>query len=560
MADTGKTVERIYYNFRGVDFRGDEVNLTRSPDSLNIWKNYKKTASIETRPGMALHTAFTEPVYAIYFYGGKMLVHSGNTLYSVAGGVKTSIYDKLEAVKSYGFVYDDIFYIIDGKQYLKYDGNTISEVEGYVPTTYISRTPYGGGERHQDVNMLTPRRINTFYADGISRDYYVDSRNLDETPLVVKVNDVVQDTSKYTVDYEAGKVTFVTTPSKPLTDGQDNVSIEFSKTISTYRQAILNCTMLQVFDNRVFLTGNPSRPNYVWHCSLNDPSYFSDLDYYQEGMDEARITGIAAGNNSLWVFRAPSEANTNVFYHVPSLDETYGKIYPSSHSSISLGCVGKATNFSDDIVFFSDRGMEGVNGDINSEQMAAHRSTTIDRKLLGEDGYSSMILQEHEGYLFVIIGNKIYLADSRATYPNGNHNEYEWFYWEMEKDITAAALDDGILYFGTNDGIYTLTDNECDIESWWVTPKDKFETPHKLKTTNKKGCVVEALGDVSVYVKTNRDTDFELVGDYTDITDYFASRIKKKKWKDIQLKFYSSTRFSLESATLESVIGGYIKR
>jgi hypothetical protein len=68
------------------------------------------------------------------------------------------------------------------------------------------------------------------------------------------------------------------------------------------------------------------------------------------------------------------------------------------------------------------------------------------------------------------------------------------------------------------------------------------------------------LGDVSVYVKTNRDTDFEFVGDYTDITDYFASRIKKKKWKDIQLKFYSSTRFSLESATLESVIGGYIKR
>ena len=559
MADTGDFVERVYYGFRGVDFRGDEVNLTRSPDSLNVWKNYKKTASIETRPGMALHTVFEKGVSAIYFYRGQMLVHSGNALYSVVGGVRTSIREGLED-KSIGFVYDDIFYIIDGKNYLKYDGETFTSIEGYVPTTYISRTPFGGGEKHQDVNMLTPKRINTFYADGVSTHYYVDSRNLDETPMVVKVNDEVMNASQYTVDYEAGKVTFKTAPSKPLTDGQDNVSIEFSKTVSTYREAILKCTMLQVFDNRVFVTGNPDRPNYLWHCSLNDPEYFSDLDYYQEGMDEARITGIAAGNNSLWVFREPSEANTNVFYHVPSMDDTYGKIYPSSHSTISMGCIGKAINFSDDIVFFSERGMEGKAGDINSEQMAAHRSTTIDRKLLAEEGYTSMILEEHEGYLFVIIGNKIYLADSRAMYANVDHNEYEWFYWEMEKDIICAKVDGGVLYFGTSDGVYTLTDNECDIESWWITPKDKFDTPHKLKTTNKKGCVVEALGDIEVYVKTNRDTEWELAGTYTDITDYFSSRIKKKKWKDIQLKFYSTTRFSLESATLESVVGGYIKR
>jgi glucan phosphorylase len=117
----------------------------------------------------------------------------------------------------------------------------------------------------------------------------------------------------------------------------------------------------------------------------------------------------------------------------------------------------------------------------------------------------------------------------------------------------------GVLYLGTNDGVYTLTDNTCDIESYWTTPLDKFKTPHKLKTTNKRGCVVEATGDISVYAKTE-DTDFELIGTYENITDYFVSRIKKKKFKDIQLKFYSKTRFSLETATLECFIGGYIKR
>jgi hypothetical protein len=52
----------------------------------------------------------------------------------------------------------------------------------------------------------------------------------------------------------------------------------------------------------------------------------------------------------------------------------------------------------------------------------------------------------------------------------------------------------------------------------------------------------------------------EMIGEYTDITDYFVSRIKRKKFKDIQLMFYSETRFSLESVTLECFIGGYIKR
>jgi hypothetical protein len=118
---------------------------------------------------------------------------------------------------------------------------------------------------------------------------------------------------------------------------------------------------------------------------------------------------------------------------------------------------------------------------------------------------------------------------------------------------------DGVLYLGTEDGIYTLTDNKCDVESWWTTPKDKFKCPHKLKTTNKRGCVAEATGDITVYAKVE-DTDFEEIGTYENVTDYFVSRIKRKKWKDIQLKFYSKTRFSLETVTLEAFVGGYIKR
>lgn len=565
----GSKITRIYGGFRGVDFRGEEINLARSPDSLNVWKDYKKTESIRTRPGMELQHAFEDTVYGIYFYKGEMLVHSGSKLFVIKKGNQYTLYESMRPANSDGFIYDNIFYIKDGENYLRYNGTSVTDVRdhAYVPTYSIGRKPNGGGSTYQDINLLTGKRINTFLADNESKDYYLDSQNIDDDFLpVVIVNDKEQTAgTDFTVDYAQGKISFTHAPTtEGRTDGRDNVSVMYKKNITLqngedYSSIILKCTLLQVFDNRVFFSGNPDYPNVVYHCSLDDPTYCSDLDYYREGMDAAQVRGLVAGNNALWAFREPSESATNIFYHIPTLDDDYGKIYPSTHSSVTIGCVGKAINFNDDIVFFSERGMEGISGDITTEQVAAHRSSLVDRKLISEEDYKNMILAEWEGYLFVFIGDRAYLADSRSVFTNENHIEYEWFYWELEHEVTCVRVHNGIMYLGTDNGVYTLTDNEKPIVSWWTTPKDKFKYPQHQKTTNKKGCVAEAEGDITVYAKTEK-TEFEEVGSFKDVTDYFVGRIKKKKFKDIQLKFYSKTRFSLETVTLECYIGAYVKR
>jgi hypothetical protein len=537
------------------------------------------TESIRTRPGLKLLTDKSDRIGSISFYKGYIIAHAdGELLRFTMDGNYIGSLCQVGQHPGNSFVYNDIFYYLGGGYYIQYDGVTVKDVVGYVPTTSIGRRPSGGGTIHEDVNMLSPYRINSFLADGNigSGNYYLDVTNIDSDfePLI-SVNDEIIDYDEYQieVDYENGIVYFGAPPDAPKTDGQDNVKIKFKKTVSGYRNNILNCSLLQVFDNRVFVSGNPDYPNTVWHCSLNDPTYFSDLDYYREGMDEAAIKGLVAGNNALWVFREPSDSNTNVFYHTPTIDAEYGKIYPSSHSSITIGCVGKAINFNDDIVFFSERGMEGISGDVTTEQAVAHRSSLVDRKLLSHEGYKNMILEEWEGYLLCIIGNAVYLADSRTAFNNEGHIEYDWFYWELGAAITCAKVYEGVLYLGSEDGIYTmssetyrngnyvqLTDDRMWYESYWVTPKDKFNSAHHLKTTNKRGCVAEATGgDIGVYVKTE-GTNFELVGRYNDVEDYFVSRIKRKKFKDIQLKFHSYTSFSLETVTLECFIGGYIKR
>lgn len=565
-------VTRVYGGFRGVDFRGDEVHISRSPDCLNVWKDYKALDGIRTRPGTTLLEGFTEPVYGVFFFGDAMLVHSGTKLYKcttrlveqgdgrygVERGTVTELYAGLNPAVSDSFAYEDKWYFKDGSHYLQYDGKEVKDVEGYVPTTNIEGNPDGGSGTFQDVNLLTGRRINTFLADGVKKEYKLAAERIDKDfkPIVMVDDKVV---NNYTVDYDAGKILFTEAPKKPATEGQDNVSVEFSVTVAGNREKILKCTLLQVFDNRVFFSGNPDWPNKVWHCSLNDPGYCSDQDYYDEGLDTAKITGLVAGNNALWVFREPSQANTTVFYHTPTLDADYGKIYPSQHSSVTTGCIGKAINFNDDIVFFSERGMEGISGDITTEQAVAHRSTLVDRKLLAEAAYKDMLLEEWNGYLFVFVGNKVYLADSRGIFTNENHMEYDWFYWALPKAVTCTQVQDGVLYLGTADGVYTLTDNTCNLESYWVTPKDKFKSPNLQKTTNKRGFVAEATGDITVSVKTE-STEFEQVSTHNGVVDYFVSRIKRKKFKDLQMKFQSASRFSLESVTMEVFTGAYIKR
>ena len=580
MASSQK-ITRIYGGFRGADFRGEEISLDRSPDCLNVWKDYRETESIRTRPGMELLTELRYPVNGMWFYKAAgaemMIIHSGVYLYRMECGRAPEILMNerempatVNDAKSKAFIFEDKWFFIDGQRYLQYDGNKVTDVKGKVPTTSINGKAttadflISNGKPYQDVNMLTESRINTFCGVEGKTIFVLDTlydSNKECEVTEVQVDGEVIDASEYSVwhnDKNIWYVQFKSAPAEPLTDGQDNVKIEFRKT-STAKSRLLGCTMIELFDNRVFFSGNPDYPNRIWHSALQDPTYCSDLDYYDEGLDSSAVKAMVAGNNNLWVFKEPSQANTTIFYHTPSLDEEYGKIYPNTHSSISTGCIGKAINFNDDIVFFSDRGMEGISGDITTEQVIGHRSSLIDRRLLAEEGYADMILIEWEGYLAVIIRNKVYLADSRTVFTNENHIEYEWFYWELPIEIRCANVREGILYLGTENGVYTLTDTSRPVESHWVTPKDKFGYPQYQKTTIKRGCVIEAKGDLTVSAKTE-NTDFAVIDSYEGITDYLVSRIRLKKFKDLQLKFSSETRFSLETVTIESFIGGYIKR
>ena len=611
-----------YNNFRGVDFTDNNVNESRSPNALNMWKDYKRLGKrIETRPGIENIIEEDNTIFGLFFYKvsnkDHIIYHVGTRLidYNVETDTKTTIKALgMNPARSTFFIYNNILFIKDGINYLEYNGVTLSNVVGTIPLTSIARKPAGGGTQYQDVNLLSNYRKNTFWADGTSTDYYLDATAINAVSLV-KVNGVTMtETTDYIVDLTNGKVSFTTSPSAAYDD--DNVEITYRKDISGNSNKILKCNLSCNFDNRIFFSGNQDYPNAIFWCAYNDPRYVGDLNYSLEGTDTALVKALVPGNNALWVFKEPSQANTTVFYHVPleqyddRLKDTV-KTYPSTHSSISTGCLATGINFSDDIVFFSDSGMEGISGDITTEQVLAHRSTLVDSKLLTENNYKYLNLVEHQGYLMVLVDDIVYLADSHQKVANNDHTEYEWFYWKLEHKFECGIEHNGILYLGSKEenvyndlgykkytdgeniywydeeneilyddnmeesqvsiltltevkisGIYTLTDfsDNRTIESYWTTKEDDFNYPQMLKTTNKRGFKSDVYGD-TINIESKVDNkNFELLGAYNNTKGYIVAKLKKKKWNKIQLKFSANKPFGIYGVTLESYIGSYVKR
>ena len=65
--------------------------------------------------------------------------------------------------------------------------------------------------------------------------------------------------------------------------------------------------------------------------------------------------------------------------------------------------------------------------------------------------------------------------------------------------------------------------------------------------------------EINIYAKTDNN-NFDLIKTYQNVKGYVVAKIKKKKWKSIQLKFESNKPFSLYSCTLEAYVGAYVKR
>ncbi len=355
---------------------------------------------------------------------------------------------------STSFVFGNKLYILDGKNYLVYDGESVSPVldDAYVPTTRINIVVGGensdAGKEHEPRNILSPFFKNTFVPDGASTEYYLSENNIESVSEVKVYGEVLEET-EYDVDLINGKVTFKSAPKRSenvegYPEAYAGVEITAEKGVypdigdkpenGDFRSMINKATLATVFDNRVFFSGIPEKPNFILWSNLKDPSYIGILNYQQDGVGTSPITAMIPVANTLLVLKGDTEDGGSVFYHTPVETgiDVMTKSYPSEEGIAGIGCLGAACNFLDDPVFISRLGLEAVGKlNLSYERSREHRSSLIDAKLVNLPDLAFAKLCEWAGYLVLLVDGKIFLADSRQRYADQTGiMQYEWYYLE----------------------------------------------------------------------------------------------------------------------------------
>ena len=252
---------------------------------------------------------------------------------------------------------------------------------------------------------------------------------------------------------------------------------ENGSTITGY-DAIVGCTVCECFDGRIFLAGNPALPNTVFYSSRdatgkNNPLYFGVLNYFNDGVGSFGIRSLLATGDSLAVFKKGDDGGGSIYYHTPKETgfDILPKIYPVSYIHSGIYAKGPSISFYDDPIFISGLGVTALDKKaINLERSISVRSSNINSRLLSED-LESICLAKWCGYLVVLSGDHMYLADSRATFVSDKGNtEYEWYY----------ATE--IVSYGSDTPVYRFSEAKVTGIQNYPTPHAKVTTPVRLET------------------------------------------------------------------------------
>lgn len=342
--------QTVVSRFGGIDCRTHptKVSLSRSPDMQNMICD--QNDFLVKRTGWHTQAQFNAPIYGLFAMpdGVGCAVHAGAKLYFRApDGTQTELCADMNEAFSQSFTMKGVLYLMDGKTYRavrKSSKNTAWEavsVSGtaYVPTTTISAAPTGGGTSYEAVNLLTPKRINTFIGDGTATQFKVDATDLDETAVTAEVNGSAITVSA--VNRSTGMVTLAAAPANG--NGLANVSIAFAKTVSGHADKINKCRFAGLYggknDTRVFLSGNPEEPDCDWQSGLYDPTYFPDTGYTRMGTDASAIVGYLKQYESQVVVKSGGAQEATSYLRTYMMADDGSALYPLKQGAQGEGAI-----------------------------------------------------------------------------------------------------------------------------------------------------------------------------------------------------------------------------
>ncbi len=427
------------------------------------------------------------------------LLHIGENIFIGSTLAYTGANDNVS--KSWQF--NDNLYIIDGKKMLLYDGEQVQPVENvaYVPTITIAKSPSGGGQQYENINLLSAAFIETFLGEAGVKNYQLTFGDLDATAVEAQVMnaqgewvDKVEGTD-FSVDRTNGIVSFIQAPGESPLTGEDNVKIKAYRTVEGYADRINHCRFGTRFGvngafDRLFISGNPDFLNADWYSEQWDCTYFPDMGYSLLGSSKSAIVGYSIISNYLATHKDEQEMDLSIILREGDMVDNE----PSFKIINALQGAGAIASNSfgylcTEPLFLTRSGLYAVTAqDITGEKYAQSRSFFLNGKLTNEnfeDLQKSFAIIFNDMYLLSVADERLYILDGLQPIRTDKSEPYATrqyvgffcdnlpihYMWEKENRLYFGTTDGRLCrFFKDKEAMASYSDDGEPIYCQWETP------------------------------------------------------------------------------------------
>lgn len=529
-----QTIEVSRFTGANLNIDTTQISETESPDMLNITLDNDGTP--DKRTGYETVFMVEGRVNGLFDYDGSLIVLGGNKVYLWQEEAEEEedrlvvLYEPVTDAPASAFMFDAKLYILNGHEYLVYDGETVQPVEPYVPLIAINSPPSGGGTPFDDWNLLGEGFRQSFDTDGTSKEFQLTMTELNERAVTAKhvINDTIYTEDEgLTVDRETGKVAFDTAPPK-VGDGLAQLEITAYKAREGFAERIKGCNAWNIYggsnDTRVHIYGNPEFSNRVFRCGLNDPTYWPEYDFNQFGSSSNVVTGninhydssVVLTQEGIWLA------------HFELLSDGIGS-FPTKPVNSRTGCVGQYSVqlVENNPVFLARTGaMMLVSSQVRDERNVQLLTEKINSDLLKRDLSNALSVDYNDKYMLFFPDGWVWVWNYRLA----GEGVVGWYPWNNVYATSVLGMNSRKqLYFGRADGAVCrfkpithkapYNDDGEAILAKWSTKVFGFDTESYLKTVRNLHCTLRPGNFVGLDVsyRTSRR------GAWTYLTTFMAS-------------------------------------
>lgn len=374
----------------------------------------------------------------------------------------------------------------------------------------------------------------------------------------------------------------------PPVDGQANITCKFPVWQEGNADLINGCRFGALFGNanarnRLFVSGNPSRPNTDWYSGKSDDSssggfgYFEDTSYCNYGTDATPVVGYqVVSDDTLAVFKSRSVQEPCLYFRTSTLvtavdaagntkTDASGATLKMEAFTLTVANAGAGalapqlfTTLNGDSLFISGEkkicGLDSIGPIGTSKRAFSSRSVLIDPAVEKEDFTDSALFSDNT-FLYLACPDGMWVTQYQSY--SSETGQYEWWHFDID-GVTAFGLLGDKVIMGDSKGRLLLKDSsaysdvdkiypnalhlagaEGEDSDYLSTSKQTLqEAVEKLETGGysqlRLKIVATDLGDIYervAMVGNNPETDQLIVdptGKYLMVSDNFGAEMAKQ--------------------------------